>query len=601
MSAALEQTAAPAPRGGWLRWWPVMAAAVLIGLGAWGTAHWLEYRALARIQQSLPPLPALGQRPAVLGERLAQARAAALAGDRVIEHAAELGRLFHANGFHREAQVCWEALRSAQPRVARWSYYLADLRRTAGDQAGYVALLEETVARAPDYSPAWLQLAGVRFKSGEIDAAASAYQRRLALLPGDSYARLGLARVALHHQRTAEARDLIEQIVREDPKFPTSHNLYAEMLAADGNRDGARQQRWLARQAGRFREADDPWLTELNAWCFDPDRLFMLGTIDFQTERHQEARAFYEKAVQLAPEDAEAHALLGDLYLKQGDPARARDALEHSLRMPRPGKPPAMLFVNLSQAYRELHDSAQALAIVERGLREASVSFDLHNAHGIALADLGRHEEAIAAYRRGLATQRGNAEINFNLAISLLVLGRGDEAHAHLKQSLTLQPTFPKALALLGRMEMSAGLWREAEQYLRPLYEAFPEAPDSHQLLAEWELRAGSAASEQNDAAAAEGHFRAGLALAPEQPDLNLQLGVLLVTLGRAADAVPPFETYRRVRPEDPSGALFLGQTYAQLGRIPDARRVLAEGEQLATRAGNATTAQHCREILSQL
>jgi cytochrome c-type biogenesis protein CcmH/NrfG len=56
-----------------------------------------------------------------------------------------------------------------------------------------------------------------------------------------------------------------------------------------------------------------------------------------------------------------------------------------------------------------------------------------------------------------------------------------------------------------------------------------------------------------------------------------------------------------KFQPNDPQSSLFLGQVYAQLGRAEEARRILTEGEQLATRAGQTTTAAHFREMLQGL
>jgi Flp pilus assembly protein TadD len=76
---------------------------------------------------------------------------------------------------------------------------------------------------------------------------------------------------------------------------------------------------------------------------------------------------------------------------------------------------------------------------------------------------------------------------------------------------------------------------------------------------------------------------------------------VLLLVAGRLEEARGPLEIYRRVKPADPQSSLFLGQVYARLGRLDDARRVLNEGAQIAERAGNTNTARFCREILQQL
>ena len=240
---------------------------------------------------------------------------------------AELGRLYQANSYLRQAEACWRILRTEQPREARWCYYLADLRRSAGDYTEMAALLAETVRLAPNYAPAWLQLADYQLKTGRIDDAGRDYQRRLALLPGDSYGRLGLVRIALLQGRRDEARTLLEQLVRDAPEFSTAHNLYAEMLSEDGDRARAGLQRLLGRETTRFRQAADPWLDGLQDWCYDFERLCVLASIEYQTHHHDRAAALYERAIQIRPDDGAGYAQLGDMYLRIGEAAKARDLL----------------------------------------------------------------------------------------------------------------------------------------------------------------------------------------------------------------------------------------------------------------------------------
>ena len=123
----------------------------------------------------------------------------------------------------------------------------------------------------------------------------------------------------------------------------------------------------------------------------------------------------------------------------------------------------------------------------------------------------------------------------------------------------------------------------------------------ARQLMAFWHLLAGMDAEKRKDLAAAEKHYREGVSIDPRAPELHARLGSLCLILGRFADAVPPLEAYHRIQPENAQADLFLGQAYAATGRREDARRVLTEGAQISDKAGNATTAQHCREILKQL
>jgi len=217
------------------------------------------------------------------------------------------------------------------------------------------------------------------------------------------------------------------------------------------------------------------------------------------------------------------------------------------------------------------------------------------------LVDVGRIKESVDAYREAVALAPDDADLNFSLGSNLLALGHREAAISYLKRSLTLQPTYPKTLIMLGHLALEAGELEEARRYWQPLYESHPEQPTARHVLALYHLRAGEAAAEKKDPATAEQHYRDGLAIDPEYAEIQASLGVLCLTQGRPTDALPAFEAYHRLRPKDAQSSLFLGQIYAQLGQIADARKILTEGEELAIRAGNRQTASYCREILNHI
>ena len=318
----------PPPRRGW--WLPVCLGLAAI-LGAGLALAWREHQALARMQAGLPARPNLSGRAPVLGELLARAEARTGSTDTFAEGLAELGRLYHANDFPREAAACWRLLRVAQPDEPRWCYYLADLSRATGDPDGLAALLGETLRLAPGYAPARLQLASLQFKSGDSTEAGRNYRQVLAERPQDPHARLGLVRVALQAGRTPEARAQLEVLLKDSPHFATAHNLYAGLLAAAGDEAGAARHRWLGVETLRYRDPVDPWLDELREWCHDYGRLCALGTLEMQTENRTQARALFERAIRLNPGEAAAYELLASLHLKHDDPAAARDLLEQAL------------------------------------------------------------------------------------------------------------------------------------------------------------------------------------------------------------------------------------------------------------------------------
>ena len=584
------------------RWLAVFVACAGLGLGA--DRAWRWYSLPARVEAARPIASVPAGWPPEFGARVAAAQAQAGSRGGAIVGMAELGRLYHANGFLAEAGACWAFLRAEQPRVARWAHLLADVRRAASDYEAMEAQLRDVVGLAPDYAPAWLQLGNYCFKTGRFDEARHAFVRRLELIPGDAHAQLGLARIVLQGGDRVGARGMIEAVVRDHPRFAPAQNLLAELLAAAGDEAGAARHRQLGMVAIRFFEADDPWRDELVGWCYDAERLRMLATVEFQIERGDRGVALMERAARLAPEDPDGYAALGDLLIKLDQPGPARAALEESLRLAARGvdrKPPVMVFVNLSHALRLLKQPEAALRVLEQGRAYHEQAFELFDELGMVLGDLGRLDESIAAFRAAVAQSPGDPNANFNLAVALLGQGRRAEAYVALEQSLTLKPTFPRSLSMLGRLELEDGRMAEAERHLRTLHEAYPQLAEARWMLGQWELMTGRAAEARRDEAAAERHFRAGVSLDPDNPELQASLGVMLLLRGQVAQALEHLEAYRRLEPGNPQTALFLGQAYAQLGRTQQARVVLTEGAEQAERAGNSSTAAYCREILSQL
>lgn len=518
------------------------------------------------------------------------------------EGLAELGRLYHANGFLAEAEFCWQRLQELEPAEARWVYLQADVRHTAGDPEAFEALLRRTVELAPDYATAWLKLADLTFKTGRSDEARQHYQTRLQLLPGDPYARLGQARILRQQGQTEEAAQVIADLVRDHPDFPPAHNLYAEQLAAQGDQAGARRHRWLGRESGRFREAEDPWLNELTAWCYDPQRLAVLGTAEFQLSRGDRGRTLIERAVRIAPQDASTQELLGDLYLKLAEPALARESLQTALRLylERGGDPPVQLYTRLVEAWNALGQPQEALRMIEQGLAQIGERHELLRSRGVILEGLGRRAEAEAALRAAVAIEPLDPDANFDLAIVLLQADRRAEATRYLQAALVRQPTFPKALSLLAQLALDAGQIDDAGNYVRPLYDANPGEPAVQALTAYWHLESGLAAAQNGEVDTAERHFREGLEAENDNVDLLISLGNLLVTQQRAVEAETPLQTYRRLRPQEAQGALLLAEAWLQRGRGAEARDLLVEAERLATRAGQTRLANRSRELLAR-
>jgi HemY protein len=574
--------------------------------------RWREARDAAFLSESAPSIP-VRIVSKELSDRIARADAQVREKKDAFAAERELGLLYQANGYIAEAEQCWHALERVRPKDAHWTYYLADLAKTQNDYSAMGENLQRTVELAPDYAPARLRLADWQLKSGQTEAASNNYTRRLALVPKDPYARLGLARVAMQNDDRATAGKLLAELVQDSPAFSTGHNLYAEYLAAAGDASGASRHRWLGRETGRFRDAEDPWMDDLTARCYDYQRLLVLGTLDYQTEHGDKGETFFRRAIQVQPFAYPAYEQLGKLYLKNHDASRAKEILEEGERRvaqnPHPTggsssaftKPSAMYYSTLSQAYRDLKEPAHAVEIVREGLEKLGDSLELEDSLGIALGEEGNYDEAIEALHRALAFNINDSDSNYNLALCLQAEGREPEAVEALHRSLALQPTFPDALLILARREMEQGHLDEAEKYIRPLYESHPEMKEVRDLALKWRLQMEKSAEARKDYSEAERQYKGALGIDENNPDIVSRLGTMLLVAGQPERAVPWLRSYHKMRPDDARGALFLGQAYAMQGHFSEAKEVLSEGLASAERTHAAGTAAHLREILNSL
>ncbi len=591
-----KKVKAPGPavrRGRWLPW-TLFAVAVAGGSVAWFGQHRLGTAQMAW----LPAAPDVSHRPAELARLLRAAQARVQQESASAESVAVLAGIYHANNFTAEAGVCWSWLGERQPTEARWRYYLSDISRMRADQAGLQSGLEQTVSLAPDYAPAWLELGDLEFKTGQLERAAEAYRQRVRLLPADPYARLGLARIALQQDRRGEGKALIEALVREVPEFPSSHNLYAEILAQENDLAGAANQRWLGTVAGRFRAAPDPWKEALRQWCCDVDQLIVWGAIDFQTRQGDRGQAAFAKAVSLEPDNPQGYENLGMLYLEQGNAAKAAEVLKQGSALPGASE---QLFSSLGDAYLALHRPDQALQMADQALATIPGSSAMHNTRGLALAASNRPEEAMAAYGAAMKASPGSAEPVANRGLLLLQLGRRDEARAALEEALQLQPAYVKAARPLAYLKMETGDLPGAEKLAYAYFRQFPGLADARAMMSRYYLWVALQAARRQDPAAVEHACLQGLVLVPESAELMGFLGVTYLQQGRQPDALKALEQSYRLQPADSRVALVLGELCIALGRTEEARTVLNAILEVARQRNDAATIGRAGQLLERL
>jgi tetratricopeptide (TPR) repeat protein len=210
---------------------------------------------------------------------------------------------------------------------------------------------------------------------------------------------------------------------------------------------------------------------------------------------------------------------LGLRRQQSGDLTTAAGAFRDALQLA-PANAAAMHYLGVALYQLGRHD--EGLAWLRKAIRRDPGNAIFHNNLGHALDRHGRHDEAAECHRRATRIDPGFADAWFNLGIALQALGAYGDATSAYRQAIALRPTHAKSHFNLGQACRAAGLIEEAVEACATALRIHPGYALCLQLLAGMLCELG-----RHDEAIA--RLRQALAVSPGDP-------VLLATLGRALD-----------------------------------------------------------------
>ncbi|MEA2736044.1 MAG: hypothetical protein QOE14_2495, partial [Humisphaera sp.] len=192
-----------------------------------------------------------------------------------------------------------------------------------------------------------------------------------------------------------------------------------------------------------------------------------------QRQAHEQAIRWFERAIELAPHDAQLHdqmgrslGLIGRLDVAERAFARAVELAPNELT-------PRLDLALARQMQNRLDD---AIASFRAAVRIAPNHAAAHNALGVALA-MQRRVEAIDEFRRAIELDPNLADAHFNLGLAY----HRTERHAHALLTLTraaeLSPDNPGLLNLLGITQLAMGRAALAIEAFRSALHVHPDFP----------------------------------------------------------------------------------------------------------------------------
>jgi tetratricopeptide (TPR) repeat protein len=167
------------------------------------------------------------------------------------------------------------------------------------------------------------------------------------------------------------------------------------------------------------------------------------------------------KALELDPENAEAHLLLGFIQMERRTYQNAEPHL------------------------------ATAIELLEKQQSGGSTLAEARNIYGLCLMELGRYEEAVAVLRESASDELNSAPHLAwgNLGLAQFHLAEYQETVTSTMEAVRIQPRF-----CVGYYTMARAFWRlqqlkDAERALVGALEADPSCSDSVELQGAWRLR----------------------------------------------------------------------------------------------------------------
>ncbi len=392
------------------------------------------------------------------------------------------------------------------------------------------------------------QLARLLGRRGDQDATTALLELAAKVKPGDVKPHMILARTRSSQGDMEGALAAIDQALEIDDTSSKPLLAKAEILIQEGfaQEDEAR----IAEGAAIVERA-------LASEPTNPNALFVKAKLVLARNDGEAATRFARGAIDVRPNWAQAHFILGQALTATGDTSSARAEIARAVELD-PG------LLEARRALAGLHASlGEYEYAVEQGrifLRSEPDSVEARLLVAQSLAKLGRTNEALAE----IPEDKNSAEMSFAKGRLLLAEGKFDEAHAALLQANEQSPHHPEILRLLLNTEARLGKLDQAGARIEAAAAADPENAEFARLLGSYALRKGNNT-------AAEQMLERTLELDPKNIAAYEQLARLYQDTGRLQETMATYETAVAKLPDSARFHHLLAALYEMEGRKSEA------------------------------
>jgi len=333
-----------------------------------------------------------------------------------IQQALQQGVAAHKKGQVEEAERLYKAILNSQPAQPDANHNLGVLLVSINKTDAALPLFKVAVETNSKVDQFWLSYIDALIKAKQVENAKQVLEQA---------------------KNQGVAGDKLDILKTQLNSLNTTGNVYSANPP----------QKLLSRllehyQSGRLGDAEILALSITRDFPNDNFSWMILAAVFKAIGRNTEALNANQTAVELSPQDAEAHSNLGVTLQELGRLNEAEVSLRQAIVL-RPNYPEA--HNNLGNALKEQGRLDEAEASYRQAIVLKPGYANAHSNLGATLQELSRLDEAEASYIQAIALRPNYAEAYSNLGVTLQELGRLEEAEESLKHAITLKPDFALA------------------------------------------------------------------------------------------------------------------------------------------------------------
>lgn len=501
-----------------------------------------------------------GQERTVAEDRLREAegiyRALLAEGKADEESVLALAELEMDRGEEQSAQATLEGYRSSNPSSAAVDMELARIHEMGGRPEAAIALLRGVVAKEKGNREAWNALGNALEDEGRLDEAAQAFNALVEQSPGNPYGHYRLAGTLIPLKRYPEAKEHLLTALRADPRN-------VRVLLALGRTYEGTQEVEQAEAAYRKALENDSGSMEA--------RLF-LARLHQNAGKDEEALSLYREILSRnsatgSPAERTFFVLattqVGIIRLLQKDYPTALGLLGQAFQASE--NPSDNLYALLGRAYLEADRLEESERFLAEGREKFPDNLEIPATQGEILLRKSKEEEARKIFRQILERSGGSEEAYLDVMQACLGAKNLSEARSWAEEGLGKHPDSRDLEFQAAAVEEQSGRFREAERRFRELIRKRPEDGEALNYLGYMLADRGI---KLQDALA---FLEKAVGLEPENTAFLDSLGWVHFRLGEYEQAKTFLEKAARGSRPDPTILEHLADTYAALGKVPEA------------------------------